>query len=54
MTTRAATVAAQANAGAPVTGPSSITVAFSEPVTGFELEDLVGELTRPGAGGRER
>ena len=28
-------------AGAPVTGPFSITVAFSEPVTGFELEDLV-------------
>ena len=25
---------------APVTGPFSITVAFSEPVTGFELEDL--------------
>ena len=29
------------DAGAPVTGPFSITVAFSEPVTGFELEDLV-------------
>ena len=27
--------------GAPVTGPFSITVAFSERVTGFELEDLV-------------
>ena len=35
------TTAITSDAGAPVTGPFSITVAFSEPVTGFELEDLV-------------
>ena len=35
------TVAISSDAGTPVTGPFSITVAFSEPVTGFELEDLV-------------
>ena len=29
------------DAGAPVTGPFSITVSFSKPVTGFELADLV-------------
>ena len=34
-------MAISSDAGAPVTGPFSITVAFSEPVTGFELEDLV-------------
>ena len=39
--TTSPTVAISSAAGAPVTGPFSITVAFSEPVTGFELEDLV-------------
>ena len=39
--TTSPTVAISSDAGAPVTGPFSITVAFSEPVTGFELEDLV-------------
>ena len=34
-------MAISSDAGAPVTGPFSITVAFSEPVTGFEFEDLV-------------
>ena len=41
--TTSPTVAISSDAGAPVTGPFSITVAFSEPVTGFELEDLVVE-----------
>ena len=35
------TVVISSDAGAPVTGPFPITVAFSEPVTGFEPEDLV-------------
>ena len=39
--TTSPTVAISSDAGAPVTGPFSITVAFSEPVTGFELEDLI-------------
>ena len=39
--TTSPTVAISSDAGAPVTGPFSITVAFSEPVTGFEFEDLV-------------
>ena len=39
--TTSPTVAISSDAGAPVTGPFSITVAFSEPVTGLELEDLV-------------
>ena len=39
--TTSPTVTISSDAGAPVTGPFSITVAFSEPVTGFELEDLV-------------
>ena len=39
--TTSPTVAISSDAGAAVTGPFSITVAFSEPVTGFELEDLV-------------
>ena len=39
--TTSPTVAISSDAGAPVTGPFSITVAFSEPLTGFELEDLV-------------
>ena len=39
--TTSPTVAISTAAGAPVTGPFSITVAFSEPVTDFELEDLV-------------
>ena len=34
-------VAISSDASAPVTGPFSIAIAFSEPVTGFELEDLV-------------
>ena len=37
----APTVAITSDASAPVTGPFSITIAFSEPVTGFELADLV-------------
>ena len=39
--TTSPTVAITSDAGAPVTGPFSITVTFSEPVTGFELKDLV-------------
>ena len=39
--TTSPTVAISSDASAPVTGSFSITVAFSEPVTGFELEDLV-------------
>ena len=39
--TTSSTVAISSDASAPVTGPFSITVAFSEPATGFELEDLV-------------
>lgn len=39
--TTSPTVAISSAAGAPVTGPFSITVAFSKPVTGFELDDLV-------------
>ena len=39
--TTSPTVAISSDAGAPVAGPFSITVAFSELVTGFELEDLV-------------
>ena len=39
--TTSPTAAISSDVGAPVTGPFSITVAFSEPVTGFELEDLV-------------
>ena len=39
--TTSPTVAISSDAGAAVTGPFSITVAFSEPVTGFELKDLV-------------
>ena len=35
------TVAISSDASAPVTGPFSITIAFSEPVTGFGLDDLV-------------
>ena len=35
------TVVISSDAVAPVTGPFSISVAFSEPVTGFELADLV-------------
>ena len=35
------TVAITSDASSPVTGPFSITIAFSEPVTGFELADLV-------------
>ena len=34
-------VAISSDASAPVAGPFSIAIAFSEPVTGFELEDLV-------------
>ena len=37
------TVAISSDASAPVTGPFSITIAFSEPVTGFGLDDLVVE-----------
>ena len=39
--TTSPTVAISSNASAPVTGPFSIAIAFSEPVTGFELADLV-------------
>ncbi len=39
--TTSPTVAISSDTGAPVTGPFSITVAFSEPMTGFELEDLI-------------
>ena len=39
--TMSPTVAISSDASAPVAGPFSITVAFSEPVTGFELDDLV-------------
>ena len=39
--TTSPTVAISSDASAPVTGPFSITIAFSEPVTGFGLEDLV-------------
>ncbi len=39
--TTSPTVAISSDAGAPVAGPFSITVTFSEPVTGFELADLV-------------
>ena len=35
------TVSVTTTAGEPVTGPFSITVIFSEPVTGFELADLI-------------
>ena len=41
MDTTSPTVAITSDAGAPVTGRFSITVTFSEPVTGFELQDLV-------------
>ena len=34
-------VAISSDASAPVAGPFSIAIAFSEPVTGFELDDLV-------------
>ena len=37
----APTVTITTDASEPVTGPFSITVTFSEPVTGFELEDVV-------------
>ena len=39
--TTSPTVVISSDAVAPVTGPFSISVAFSEPVTGFELADLV-------------
>ena len=39
--TTAPTVTIGTTASAPVNGPFSITVTFSEPVTGFDLEDLV-------------
>ena len=39
--TAAPTVTISSDASAPITGPFSITVTFSEPVTGFELADLV-------------
>ena len=39
--TTSPTVTISSEAGTPVTGPFPITIAFSEPVTGFELEDLV-------------
>ena len=39
--TTSPTVAISSDASAPVTGPFSIAIAFSEPVTGFELADLV-------------
>ena len=41
--TTSPTVAISSDASAPVTGPFPITIAFSELVTGFELEDLVVE-----------
>ena len=39
--TTSPTVAISSDANAPVTGPFSLAITFSEPVTGFELEDLV-------------
>ena len=39
--TTSPTVTISSGASAPVTGPFSITIDFSEPVTGFELADLV-------------
>ncbi len=39
--TTSPTVAISSDVSTPVTGPFPITIAFSEPVTGFELEDLV-------------
>ena len=39
--TTSPTAVISSDASAPVTGPFSIAVAFSEPVTGFELDDLV-------------
>ena len=39
--TTSPTVAISSETSAPVTGPFPIAVAFSEPVTGFELEDLI-------------
>ena len=39
--TMSPTVVISSDAGAPVTGPFSISVAFSEPVTGFEVADVV-------------
>ena len=39
--TTSPTVVISSDAGAPVTGPFSIAISFSEPVTGFELADLV-------------
>ena len=39
--TTSPTVAISSEASAPVTGPFPIAVAFSEPVTGFELDDLI-------------
>ena len=39
--TTSPTVVINSDASAPVTGPFPIAIAFSDPVTGFELEDLV-------------
>ena len=39
--TTSPTVVISSDVGAPVTGPFSIAIAFSEPVTGFEFADLV-------------
>ena len=39
--TTAPTVTITSAAGEPVTGPFSVTVTFSEPVTGFKLDDMV-------------
>lgn len=41
--TTSPTVIVTSDASAPVTGPFSIAVTFSEPVTGFELQDLLVE-----------
>ena len=48
-------VAISSDASAPVTGPFSIAIAFSEPVTGFEFEDLRRrERQRVRAAGEQR
>ena len=47
--TTSPTVVISSDAVAPVTGPFSIAIAFSEPVTGFELADLVVGNSSPSA-----
>ena len=47
--TTSPTVVISSDAVAPVTGPFSIAIAFSEPVTGFELADLVIRNGSPSA-----